>query len=1452
MRNSSQGIISLGDELQVNTTTAGPQQSPAMARLSDGGSVILWQSRASSAEPWAIFGQRLDRDGVPVGPEFRVSDAAPGAQRAPAIAASGEGFVAVWLAQAADGASGQILARAFDDTMTALGPAVAVNEGSAFVRDMPRLVSLADGAVAVVWQSFGQDGSGWGVQARVLEATLTPIGPERAVNARTDGAQRAPDVIATADGGYAVSWSSEEADLGSTGVFVQRFGSDGTPQGSNTRLSSAVEPVQTRPAMATLPDGSSLAVWESQPAGQSQRLAARRFDEIGTPIGDEFALAPDFAGAMQAPQIVPLAAGSHIVLWQSPLSARNTNVFGQLYGADGREIGPPARINSFTDSQQLAPVAVPLADDQMLVAWQSLGNDGDDYGVFAQLLRPNSPPVGEVQITGRFLEGEALQADASALADPDGLGTFAYQWFRDGVALPEATEASYVLTNADIGSRIAVQVQYVDGAGVTESVLSADGDLVQPLPRSGELRMLGELTPGQFLLLEWGDRFEDVPLADVSYRWFVDGVLLPEATERHLLLTDYHAGREIAAKMFFRDTLGNSDMLATPVSTPVRATETTTFLRTETIGAFEGSFEGVAIEAIVKLGNGGFHLYSQDEARTYVSAYSATGELITPAQFIGEGFIVHDYKPSGESGSLILFAMGPVRLDRVENTLGSIGSYDIRDQFLGRVQLSHQEVSFSYNAMRYDYVDILDPFFFGTGFGTRGKVYEIGDGSFLLIQEGRDYRLIREEGGFFRIDESHQLPGVSAGFFLFDQFFQLTDKASFINPHFTGEAVVAALDNSVVRIDYRYSTLHSFFIDADELKFLSRFDLDLTRLDATLRELVSPLPRATGEFDPDTRLIRETFAEIDATGQPVLRAHIHQLNAPPEGDIRILGSFAPGQTLLADLSDLRDPDGLGPISLQWLRDGQPIAGATSDSYTLTRLDSDARIELRAQYTDGLGHRETVFSAAFHEPRIPPSPIVEIHADVSRGLLTAFSSTIPDFLGVGFSTLQWLRDGAVIEGATGRVLELDDTADEGVYTVELSFPTVLFGEMARVTSGPASLLSADTESQRPGATLGLELQVGDRRTLLLGERGKADLSGGSGDDWLFGDGVLPVHDMDAALAVYRLYQATLNRTPDVNGHSSWTEQLAAGTQDLITIAAAFVGSREFQNTYGDLANARFVSLLYRNVLGREADPSGLDGWVDALEGGASRAQVVVGFSESREFQRATEFAATEFTLTRGPALWQGDVFRLYQATLGRDPDVAGFKGWATLLADGTPFLTAVTGFVDSREFQNTYGALDNAAFVTLLYQNVLARAPDAAGLDGWVSQLDSDVTRAEVVRGFAQSAEFIRDTAPALRDWIRTQGVDDVLDGGAGTNDIWGGMLADVFRFHRADAGTHRVHDLEPWDYLDFIGFGYASADDVRAQMTQQGADVVFEDQGTTVVLLNTQLAALEADAFIFA
>jgi len=246
---------------------------------------------------------------------------------------------------------------------------------------------------------------------------------------------------------------------------------------------------------------------------------------------------------------------------------------------------------------------------------------------------------------------------------------------------------------------------------------------------------------------------------------------------------------------------------------------------------------------------------------------------------------------------------------------------------------------------------------------------------------------------------------------------------------------------------------------------------------------------------------------------------------------------------------------------------------------------------------------------------------------------------------------------------------------------------------------------------------------------------------------FVDGYLATSTSDTAGQVYRLYEGALGRGPDPEGLAGWTSALNAGLS-LQTAANGFVGSQEFQQTYGALDNRGFVTLLYENVLHRAPDQNGLNGWVGALNAGETRAQVLLGFTESPE--DINDLAAP---VQQG--LWVGDpdaaeVARLYDTALGRLPDLAGLVNWTRDLDSGTMSLLQVAqGFVGSAEFQSRYGAQDNNGFVTQLYNNALHRAPDPAGQTSWVAALNSGVSRAQVVLAFSESPEHIADTAPHI-------------------------------------------------------------------------------------------------------
>ncbi len=113
------------------------------------------------------------------------------------------------------------------------------------------------------------------------------------------------------------------------------------------------------------------------------------------------------------------------------------------------------------------------------------------------------------------------------------------------------------------------------------------------------------------------------------------------------------------------------------------------------------------------------------------------------------------------------------------------------------------------------------------------------------------------------------------------------------------------------------------------------------------------------------------------------------------------------------------------------------------------------------------------------------------------------------------------------------------------------------------------------------------------------------------------------------------------------------------------------------------------------------------------------------------------------------------FRLYQAAFDRAPDAGGLGFHISVMEGAGVSLTQVAqGFVDSAEFKSRYGALGNGAFLTQLYQNILHRAPDPAGLAYWQGLLDSSaISRGEALVGFADSPENKALVAPAIENGI---------------------------------------------------------------------------------------------------
>ena len=100
-------------------------------------------------------------------------------------------------------------------------------------------------------------------------------------------------------------------------------------------------------------------------------------------------------------------------------------------------------------------------------------------------------------------------------------------------------------------------------------------------------------------------------------------------------------------------------------------------------------------------------------------------------------------------------------------------------------------------------------------------------------------------------------------------------------------------------------------------------------------------------------------------------------------------------------------------------------------------------------------------------------------------------------------------------------------------------------------------------------------------------------------------------------VLRMYTKALSREGETVGVEDWTNRINTGAMSAENVAKSFFDSQEFLNR--NLSDADYVEVLYQTFMDRASDASGKRYWLDKLNNGMSRTQVLEGFSRSVEFR-----------------------------------------------------------------------------------------------------------------------------------------------------------------------------------------------------------------------------------------
>jgi hypothetical protein len=385
----------VGDEFQVNTFTHANQQTVhfgghLVASDASGNFVIAWVGDSQDESGAGVFGQRYDSAGTPLGSEFQINSVATAAQVTPSVASDAAGnFVVVWSGFVGDGDQYGIFGQRYDNAGGPLGSEFQVNTITTHAQRFPSLASDSSGNFVAVWgctppvfYSCAYEMSG-----QRYDSGGAALGGEFRINS-TSSQQKYPSIASAASGSFVVVWQSVYQDGHAQGIFGQRYDSAGAALGGEFQINSYTSFNQQRPSVSSDAAGNFVVVWESyRQDGSNYSVQGQRFDSLGAPQGGEFRVNTYTTGAQQNPSVASDAIGNFLVTWASDAQDGSFwGVFGQRYDSSGAAQGDEFQVNTFTTSYQQRPSVGAVGENSFVVVWESVGQDGNGYGVFGRRL----------------------------------------------------------------------------------------------------------------------------------------------------------------------------------------------------------------------------------------------------------------------------------------------------------------------------------------------------------------------------------------------------------------------------------------------------------------------------------------------------------------------------------------------------------------------------------------------------------------------------------------------------------------------------------------------------------------------------------------------------------------------------------------------------------------------------------------------------------------------------------------------------------------------------------------------------------------------------------------------------------------------------------------------------------------------------------------------------------
>lgn len=597
----------------------------------------------------------------------------------------------------------------------------------------------------------------------------------------------------------------------------------------------------------------------------------------------------------------------------------------------------------------------------------------------------NDPATGTLKWVGDFTEKKTLAAQLSNLTDEDGLpSTFTYLWKADGAVIQGASSSELMLSQALVGKKISLVVQFTDLQGHLEQLNSENDGTVSNVndPTVGALSIKGNVRQGALLEAVTENLSDLDGIGTFTYQWLVDGQAIGGATNATFLLSSQNdVGKKVTVRVVHTDAFGFTEpTLASTTS----AVENTNDAPTGTL-----ELTGEPVE---------------DSILTAVRSFSDLDGL--PTEFQYQWFADSDLIPNATASTLAL------QQDQVGHRISVQVSYTDALGTIEKVTSATSLVVQNVNDPPKGSVAVSGKLFSGETLTASTEALSDEDngalplGPFSYQWRANDSPIAGATSNTYALKPAQVGQSISVLVSYTDSWGHKEEVVSAPtlaiaseNHKPTGQVTIVGVpeEKTVLKATQNLEDPEGlggitwrWFADAQMVAY-GTDHLELTQ--AHVGKAITVVASYTDALGQDESVTSAATVKV---------ANVQD---PCTGSLNILGSATQGETLTADVY-LVDEDGIASIGYQWLLDGDPLLDATQKTLLLGQAQVGHSMGLKVTATDTFG-AQTVLQVnrpgLVENTNDPPSVKDRIFSGFANQKLTG-SLTASDVDGDPFSFL----------------------------------------------------------------------------------------------------------------------------------------------------------------------------------------------------------------------------------------------------------------------------------------------------------------------------------------------------------------------------------------------------------------------------------------------------------------